>query len=280
MSARTTARFSLHLPVGLREDTITLYLIAVINMPKSAQLFITCIVDTIYPEIGESVMRVLARAGVQVEFPGEQTCCGQPAFNAGMRAEARKMAQHTLRVLEKSAAPIVVPSGSCAAMIKHGYPELFQEQPDWLARANNIAGRVFEFSEYLVDRLGITFTNTSYTGRISYHASCHLLRELGIDRQPRGLLESINPSEFVELTGADECCGFGGLFSVEHPQISAAMLQRKIDNILAAKADVVACCDAGCMSNINGGLHRQGHEPKVLHIAQILDEPLSSEHVE
>lgn len=250
-----------------------MYLIVEINMFQSVQLFITCIIDTIYPEIGKSVVSVLQRTGAEVEFPTEQTCCGQPAFNAGMRSEARKMAQHTLQVLEKSDAPIVVPSGSCAAMIKHGYPELFQHRPEWLVRAKEIAGRVYEFSEYLVDVLGVTSTNSSYDGRLTYHTSCHLLRELGVDRQPRSLLASIKHSEFVELSAADECCGFGGLFSIEHPHISAAMLQRKIDNIVASNANAVACCDAGCMTNINGGLHRQGKTPMVLHIAQLLDNP-------
>jgi len=242
-------------------------------MVDSVQLFITCILDTIYPDIGESVVHVLERAGTQVTFPIEQTCCGQPAFNTGMRTDARKMAQHTLQVLEKSSSPIVVPSGSCAAMIRHGYLELFHEQPAWLDRAKHIAQRVYEFSEYLVDTLGVTEIGTYYPGRISYHASCHLLRDLGVDHQPRRLLASIKGAEFLELPGADECCGFGGLFSVEHPEISTAMLQRKINSIIETKANAIVSCDAGCMTNINGGLHRQGHDPKVIHLAQILDNP-------
>jgi len=240
-------------------------------MTPIVQLFITCILDTIYPEIGESVVHVLERAGIQVEFPGEQTCCGQPAFNAGMRSEAREMAKFTIQILEKSASPVVVPSGSCAAMIRHGYRELFQGQPGWQARAGQVAARVYEFSEYLVDKLNALDTGANYSGRVAYHASCHLLRDLGVDRQPRRLLESIEGAEFVELGGADECCGFGGLFSVEHPEISAAMLQRKINQILETKADAIVSCDAGCMMHINGGLHRQGHDPKAIHIAQVLD---------
>jgi len=239
-------------------------------MTETVQLFITCITDTIYPEVGEAVITVLERAGVRVEFPANQTCCGQPAFNAGMRPQAREMAIKLIKTFEPTRGPLVVPSGSCAAMIRHGYLELFANDPQWLPRAQALASRTFEFTEFLVDQLGITDLGARFAGTISYHPSCHQLRELGIDRQPRALLANVRAAEFVELPYAHECCGFGGVFSVEHPEISTAMLQRKIGYIEESGATVVATCDAGCIANINGGLRRQGKPGRAIHIAQVL----------
>jgi L-lactate dehydrogenase complex protein LldE len=239
-------------------------------MTETVQLFITCIIDTLYPEIGEAVVQVLKRAGVRIEFPPRQTCCGQPAFNAGVRDQARAMAMHTIRVFENTKGPIIIPSGSCAGMIRHNYPELFTNDPIWLPRATALAGRVYEFSEFLVDRLGITDIGARFPGKITYHASCHLNREMGINRQPRLLLAHVKDAEFVELPAATDCCGFGGVFSVEHPELSGAMLERKIANIEETGAPVIVCGDAGCITNINGGLHRRGKHQRVLHIAQVL----------
>lgn len=239
-------------------------------MADTVQLFITCIVDTLYPEIGEAVVRVLKRAGVKPEFPTGQTCCGQPAFNAGERQQARAMAAHTIRVFENTSGPIVIPSGSCTAMIRHHYPELFAGDPQWLPRANAMAERVYEFSEFLVDQLGIIDVGARFPHKITYHASCHLNRELGVDRQPRALLAKVKEAELVELPSATDCCGFGGVFSLEHPELSAAMLERKIANIDASGAPLVVSCDAGCITNINGGLHRRGKTQRVLHIAEVL----------
>ncbi|NMC11783.1 MAG: (Fe-S)-binding protein [Chloroflexi bacterium] len=239
-------------------------------MADTVQLFITCIVDTLYPEIGEAVVRVLKRAGVKPEFPTGQTCCGQPAFNAGERQQARAMAAHTIRVFENTSGPIVIPSGSCAAMIRHHYPELFTGDPQWLPRAKAMAERVYEFSEFLVDQLGIIDVGARFPHKITYHASCHLNRELGVDRQPRALLAKVKEAELVELPSATDCCGFGGVFSLEHPELSAAMLERKIANIDASGAPLVVSCDAGCITNINGGLHRRGKTQRVLHIAEVL----------
>jgi L-lactate dehydrogenase complex protein LldE len=239
-------------------------------MTETVQLFTTCIVDTLYPKIGKAVVQVLQRAGVSVELPAGQTCCGQPAFNAGMRAQARPIAMHTIRVFEKTKGSIVSPSGSCAAMIRHEYPELFADDPEWLPRAQSLAERTFELTEFLVDHLGVTDLGARYRGKISYHSSCHLLRDLGVDRQPRALLAAVREAELVELPNSNECCGFGGVFSVEHPELSTAMLERKINNIEASGAPVVAACDAGCITNINGGLHRLGKPHRMVHIAEIL----------
>lgn len=240
-------------------------------MSETVQLFITCLIDTLYPEIGEAVVRVLQRTGLSIDFPSGQTCCGQPAFNAGMRSQARPIAIHTIRVFEETEGPIVIPSGSCAAMIRHSYLELFSDDEVWLPRARQLAARTYEFSEFLVDYLGVTDLGARFPGKLTYHSSCHLMREMGIVRQPRLLLENVRDAEFIELPHADECCGFGGVFSAEHPQISSAMLNRKIENIEASGAPVVVSCDAGCLSNINGGLHRQGKSQRVRHIAEILN---------
>jgi L-lactate dehydrogenase complex protein LldE len=242
-------------------------------MPITVQLFITCILDTLYPETGEAVVRVLEKAGVNVSFPPHQTCCGQPAFNAGLRQQARKMAIQTIHAFEGYPGPVVVPSGSCAAMVRHSYGELFAEDPNWLARALALADRTYELSEFLVDVLGVSDLGVHFDGRITYHSSCHLLRALGVDHQPRSLLANVHGAEFVELPDTSDCCGFGGVFSVEHPEISTAMLERKIASLEASGADLVVSCDAGCVTNINGGLHRQHRPLKAVHLADLLGKP-------
>jgi L-lactate dehydrogenase complex protein LldE len=244
---------------------------------ETVQLFVTCLVDTLYPETGLAVVEVLERAGVRVEFPADQTCCGQPAFNAGLRSKAQAMAQQTIRVFEKTSGPVIVPSGSCAAMIRHHYLELFEEDSEWYERARGLAERVFEFSEFLVDQLQVVDLGACFPEPVTYHPSCHLLREMRIDRQPRLLLEAVKQAdqpdlhlEVRPLPNADECCGFGGVFSVEHPEISAAMMERKIGNIEATGARVVVSCDAGCITHLNGGLQRIKSSMRAVHIAEIL----------
>jgi L-lactate dehydrogenase complex protein LldE len=239
-------------------------------MSALVQLFVTCIIDTFYPEVGEAVVRVLRRAGAQVEFPAGQTCCGQPAYNAGLRSQALPLAKRTIEVFEDVAGTIVVPSGSCAAMIRHGYLELFADDDRWLARARRLAERTYELTEFLVDHLGVTDLGARWPGRLTYHSSCHLLRDLGVDRQPRALLAAVREAELVELPQTTDCCGFGGVFSVEHPEISAAMLERKIANIEASQSPWVVSCDAGCITHINGGLHRRGMTQRAVHIAEVL----------
>jgi L-lactate dehydrogenase complex protein LldE len=239
-------------------------------MTQTVQLFVTCIIDSLYPHIGEAVVKVLNRCGIQVEVPNGQTCCGQPAFNAGMRFQAREIAIHTIQVFEKTNGDIVIPSGSCCSMIRYSYLELFSGDDLWFTRANMLASRCYELSEYLVDKLGVVDLGASFPSVIAYHASCHLLRELGVNRQPRQLLRSLHDTKFVELPGSEECCGFGGVFSVEHPEISNEMLERKIRNIETSGASVIVSCDAGCITNINGGLHRRGKPQRLMHIAEIL----------
>lgn len=239
-------------------------------MTERVQLFITCLVDTFTPAVGEAVVRVLRRLGVAVDFPARQTCCGQPAFNAGMRAQARQMARHTIQALEKAPGPVVLPSGSCTAMIVHGYAELFADDPAWLARARALAERTYEFSQFLVDVLGVIDVGARFPRKLTYHPSCHLLRELGVDRQPRALLAAVAQAHVVALPHVDECCGFGGLFAVEHPQISGAMLARKMAAIEQSGAQVVVTCDTGCLMHMGGGLAKQGKPQQVLHLAEVL----------
>lgn len=239
-------------------------------MSETVQLFISCILDTLYPHTGHSVVKLLKRAGCQVEFPTRQTCCGQPAFNAGARDQARPVAMHTIQVFEQTHGPVVVPSGSCTHMLRHGYLELFADDPHWLPRAQSLAARTFEFCEFLVDYLGILDLGAHFDGKLVYHPSCHLLRGLKVDRQPRLLLQRVEGAEIIELPCSDECCGFGGVFSIKHPEISSAMLARKIANIEASGAQWIVAADAGCISNINGGLHHLGKTPRAIHIADVL----------
>jgi L-lactate dehydrogenase complex protein LldE len=237
----------------------------------TVQLFITCLVDSFYPQTGEAIVDIFHRLGVNVDFAPDQTCCGQPNFNAGLRQEARPIAEHTIRVFEKTSGDIVTPSGSCAHMFKHGYPELFQDDAAWLPRAQALANRVYEFTEYVVDKLGITDLGARWDGTLTYHPSCHSLRGMKIDRQPRALLANIRDAHVVELPQADECCGFGGIFSMEHPELSSEWLQRKIGNLESTQSPTLVVTDAGCLMHIAGGLHRQKKKQQVFHIAEILN---------
>lgn len=233
------------------------------------QLFITCIIDSIYPEIGQAAVEVLERLGVEVAFPEAQTCCGQPAYNAGYRREARDVARRMLDVFAGDD-PIVTPSGSCAAMLKHGYPDLFRDHPALAACAREVAARTVEFSQYIVDVLSVEDVGARWDGRLAYHASCHLLRGLGVAEAPRKLLANVHGAEIVELPGEDECCGFGGLFAVRFPELSGASLDRKMENIRASGAGTVVTCDAGCLAHINGGLSRADLPIRVVHLAEVL----------
>ena len=239
-------------------------------MPESVQLFVTCLIDSFFPHIGEAMVRVLNRSGVRVEFPPAQTCCGQPAFNAGLRGDARPLAEHTIRVLERTTGPVIIPSGSCGAMVRHGYLELFKDEPAWLGRAEALAERTFEFTEYLVDIRGVTDLGAHWSGSLTYHPSCHLLRSLGVDKQPRAVLAAVKDADIVELPEAEECCGFGGVFSVEHPELSAEFLKRKIGNLETSGSPTLVVADTGCLMHIQGGLKRQGRDQRVVHIAEVL----------
>ena len=237
----------------------------------TAQLFVTCLVDTFYPETGEAIVSILRRLGVTVEFPPGQTCCGQPAYNAGLRAEARPVAEQTIRVFESAPGDVIVPSGSCAVMLKHGYPELFAADPFWLPRAQALAARTYEFTEYLVDVLGVTDLGARWPGTLTYHASCHPNRHLGVDRQPRALLAAVREAVIVDLPASEDCCGFGGVFSIEHPELSAELLKRKISNLQLSASPTLVVTEAGCRMHIAGGLSKQKKPQRVVHIAEVLN---------
>ncbi len=236
---------------------------------KSVTLFIQCLVDSLYPEVGEAMVKVFSKLGIAMDCPLDQTCCGQPAFNAGYRREARIAARRFIEIFE-NAGTIVCPSGSCVHMVRHHYPELFKDQPAWLERAQNIKKKTFEFSQYLVDVLGVEDLGTSFNGKVTYHDSCHPLRGLGIRQQPRKLISNVRDAEFIEMKNSDICCGFGGSFSVKYPQISAAILEDKVKNIIESRADVVVGVDMSCLMNIQGLLSRKKSKVKVMHIAELL----------
>jgi L-lactate dehydrogenase complex protein LldE len=236
------------------------------------QLFITCLVDSFFPQTGEAVVDIFQRLGISVDFAPGQTCCGQPTFNAGLRKDARAIAEHTIKVFEKTTGDIVTPSGSCAHMFRHNYAELFEGDPIWLPRAKALATRTYEFTEYLVDKLEVTDVGAKWDGLLTYHPSCHTLRGISVDKQPRALLANVQGATIVELPHAEECCGFGGIMSVEHPELSAEWLKRKISNLEATQSPTLVVTDAGCLMHIAGGLHRQKKGQRVMHIAEVLNQ--------
>jgi L-lactate dehydrogenase complex protein LldE len=197
-------------------------------------LFVQCLVDGIYPEVGMAMVRIFENLGIDVDVPTEQTCCGQVAFNTGYVKEARSAASHFIDVFETADA-IVCPSGSCTAMVRRHYPELFKYNTPSLKKAEAVAQKTFELSEYLVDVLGVKDLGARFDGKVTYHDSCHLLRGLGVARQPRTLINNVVGATLVEMENSDKCCGFGGAFSVKYPDISKAVLNEKVDYIIASK---------------------------------------------
>ena len=233
-----------------------------------ASLMITCLADMFFPEVGVAVVTLLRRLGVTVEFPPGQTCCGMPLFNSGYHADAAAVAARTVDLFAGSE-HVVVPSGSCAWMVKAEYPGLLAGGPRHQA-ALDVAARTRELSQFLVEVLGVESVQSTFTGKVAYHDSCHLLRGLGESRCPRTLLRGVRGVDLVELPGADECCGFGGSFSVRLPEVSAAILGKKLDHVERSGADCVVACDAGCLMQMGGGLSRRRSRVKALHLAQIL----------
>jgi L-lactate dehydrogenase complex protein LldE len=237
-------------------------------------LFHTCLVNEFDPEVGMAVVRVLERLGFEVRVPLDQTCCGQPAYNAGFHDEARAAARHTLSVLDGTDGPIVIPSGSCADMLVHQYEVLFRAEPQWSETARRVAARCREFSQLAAEAAASSPLGARMSGKVAYHASCHLWRGLGIVDAPQALLRAVEGLELVPITDAEECCGFGGLFSVKMPEISASIMERKLAGIESCGADRLVSCDLGCLMHLGGGLHRRGSAIRVQHLAQALDEAL------
>ena len=237
--------------------------------PTRASLMITCLGDLFFPEVGVAMVRLLRGLGVEVDFPEGQTCCGMPLFNSGYHRDAALVAARTVKLFER-AEHVVVPSGSCAWMVKTEYPGLLKHDPALRAAAESLARRTRELSQFLVEVLGVSRVDSSFEGKVTYHDSCHLLRGLGESAAPRALLRGVAGVELVELPGADQCCGFGGSFSVRLPEVSTAILDKKLANVARTGADCVAACDAGCLMQMGGGLTRRGSAVKAIHLAQVL----------
>ena len=240
------------------------------NPGANVSLFATCIVDQLFPQVGVSVVRVLRRLGVHVNFPPDQTCCGQPLYNSGFNQPARRLGERVLRGFANSRY-VVVPSGSCAAMMRVFYLDLFRDDPELLELAQGLAPKVFEFSQFLVQVLGVEDTGAAFQGSATYHPSCHLLREMEVREEPQKLLRQVPGLDLKDLPQAETCCGFGGAFSVKYPHISEGMLADKIANVAESGAETLVSCDMGCLMHIDGALRRQFPSIRSKHLAQVLD---------
>jgi L-lactate dehydrogenase complex protein LldE len=231
-------------------------------------IFIPCFVDMCYPQVGISMVKVLERLGHKVQFPTELSCCGQPAFNTGYWEETRKVAVNVIDKL-KDAEVVVIPSGSCGAMVKNFYPQLFAGTKHEQA-ANELAANFFEFSQFLVNKLGVTDLGASFPAKVTFHDGCHGLRELRVKNEPRALLAKVKGLELVEMGEAETCCGFGGTFSAKFPMISTAMGEGKCASAIEAGADYIVSNDSSCLMHIQGLLDRQGKKIRTLHLAEVL----------
>ncbi len=231
-------------------------------------LFIPCFIDALYPNVGMSVVKILERLGHRVECPAAIACCGQPSFNSGYWEEARSVARPVLEQL-KSAEVVVIPSGSCGAMLKVFYPQLFAESPQ-AGDAENLSANVWEFSDFLVNKLGVTDVGATFPHRVTFHDGCHGLRELNNKRPPRELLAKVKGLEFVEMAAAETCCGFGGTFAAKFPAISTAMGEVKCASALETKAEYIVSNDASCLMHIQGLASRQQQPIKTIHLAEVL----------
>lgn len=240
-------------------------------MPKHhVSLMITCLGDALFPDVGVATVRLLRRLGVTVDFPQAQTCCGQPHFNSGYHDHARDLAKHTIEAFAGNRL-VVAPSGSCAAMVKLEYPELFHDDLAWHGRAEDLARRTHELSDFLINVLGVEDVGARFPCRATYHMACHL-RGLGLLTEPERLLRRVRDLEYLPLERRDECCGFGGSFAVRFPSISNAMVQDKAAFIEKSGADVLVATDAGCLMNMVGCLRRRGSKVQALHLAQVLEQ--------
>jgi L-lactate dehydrogenase complex protein LldE len=230
--------------------------------------FGTCLVDLFYPQAGLAGMALLRREGLRVIYPQDQTCCGQPAYNAGYRDEARRVARAQLDLFPEPY-PIVVPSGSCAGMMKHHYPKLFADAPEQ-AKAEQVASRVYELTGFLVDILGVRWDDIGQPLRVALHSSCSAQREMQVTHAAEALLAQLDAVQVMEQEHKTECCGFGGTFSIKQPQISSAMVRDKTDALRQCAAERVVSQDCGCLMNLSGSFEKQGGGPVCQHIAELL----------
>ncbi|ARI78643.1 (Fe-S)-binding protein [Halobacillus mangrovi] len=232
-------------------------------------LFITCLCDTITPDVGKDTVQLLERFGCEVDFPVGQTCCGQPAYNSGYKSESAKAMKQMIKAFEPSEF-VVGPSGSCVQMIKE-YPKVLKDEPEWRERAGRLAEKTYELTQFLVDVLKIENVGSTFKGTATYHPSCHMTRLLGVKDAPRILLENVEGLNLIDLPLKEDCCGFGGTFAVKNSAISGEMVQEKAEHIGETKADYLIGGDMGCLMNMGGRLRRNKQEVKVLHIAQVLN---------
>jgi L-lactate dehydrogenase complex protein LldE len=238
------------------------------DRPDTVYFFGTCLMDAVYPDAGMAAIRLLESHGLRVVFPQEQSCCGQPAYNSGFPKEARAVARKQIQTFTKPY-PIVVPSGSCAGMMKHHYPKLFAGRPEEDA-ARRFADRVYEFSEYLVRVLGVKLHDRGDPITITWHSSCHALREMDVIQYSKTLIRQLKNVTLVELSRETECCGFGGTFAVKQPSISAAMVKDKVDDIAGTGASTVVAGDCGCLMNITGAMDHSGISIAGQHLAEFI----------
>ena len=238
-------------------------------MASKVSLFVTCVIDQLFPSAGIAAAGVLERLGYRVEFPEGQTCCGQPAFNSGYREDVRRVARHFLNVFRNSEY-IVVPSGSCTSMVSHHFADIFQNEPEMLQVAHSMEPRVYEFSRFLIEVAKVEDVGARFDGVVTYHDSCHALRELGVKAGPRRLLSNVKGLTLKEMDIAEECCGFGGTFSVKFPEISGGMVRTKLESIARTGASTVVSIDSSCLMQIQGALSRAGMPIGTLHLAEVL----------
>ena len=232
-------------------------------------LLVTCLVDVFRPAVGFAAVKLLEQAGCKVEVPSAQTCCGQPAYNSGDRTTAQDMARQVIAIFE-GYDYIVVPSGSCGGMLSRHYPDVLADDPDWQARAVDLAERSYELVAFLTDVLGMTQVEAEFQGTVTYHDACSGLRELSIKHQPRQLLHSVQGLVLQEMADSEVCCGFGGTFCVKYPDISNRMVTDKVEQVMASGADTLLAGDLGCLLNMAGKLKRLGLPIQVRHVAEVL----------
>jgi L-lactate dehydrogenase complex protein LldE len=235
---------------------------------KRVGLFVTCLVDLIRPSVGFAAVKLLENAGCKVVVP-TQTCCGQPAYNSGDRADTKAIARQTIAAFAECDY-VVAPSGSCAGMLAKHYPDLFHDEPDMALKAAAFAAKCRELVSFLVDTLGVTSVRARYDGIVAYHDSCSGLRELGVEKQPRQLLASVEGLRLVDLADREVCCGFGGTFAAKYGELSNAIVAQKSANIAASGADTLLAGDLGCLMNMAGKMQREGRTVRVRHVAEVL----------
>ncbi len=243
--------------------------------PDRVYFFGTCLIDSLYPQAGLAAMRLIEAQGVEVVFPVRQSCCGQPAYNSGFPAEARAVARRQIRAFSENI-PVVVPSGSCAGMMKHHYPLLFDADPDHV-RAERFAARVFEWSEFMTRVLGVRLEDRGRPLRVTWHSSCHALREMRVIEDSKSLIRQLRHVELVELEHERECCGFGGTFAVKQPDISGAMVNDKVDDIRRTGAARVITGDCGCLMNIAGAAAHRKFDFAGQHLAEFIWERVNGD---